>query len=152
MVSMAQRIEALRTQRNISRPALAVALGFSKNAIEKFETGRQSPTKEQAQKLADYFGVSIFYLKGESDDPTRQDSWLSGNYVEERGHVPMETASPKKAQVVQAPVAGQGTIFDSFLKSKAFQEMVRTSVREVLQSPEGQELIAKAVKRELARR
>lgn len=152
MVSMAQRIEALRTERNISRPALASALGLPKNAIEKFETGRQSPTKEQAQKIADYFGVSIFYLRGESDDPTRQDSWLSGSFADEGGHVPMEPPKAKKAQPVQAAPSGQGTIFDSFLKSKAFQDMVRETVQEVLRSPEGQELIAKAVKRELARR
>lgn len=152
MVSMAQRIEALRTERNISRPALAAALGFPKNAMEKFETGRQSPTKEQVQKLADYFGVSVFYLRGESDDPTRQDSWLSGNFAEERGHVPMEAPKAKRPQNVQAAPSGQGTIFDSFLKSKAFQDMVRETVQEVLRSPEGQELIAKAVKRELARR
>ena len=96
MVSMAQRIEELRTEQNMSRPALAAMLGFPKNAIEKFETGRQSPTKEQAQKLADHFGVSLFYLKGESNDRTRMGDWmgqaLSGN---DEGHVPIQ---PKKAK------------------------------------------------------
>ena len=52
MVTLAQRIEALRTERNLSRPALSAALGFSKNAVEKFETGRQTPTKDQQDKLA----------------------------------------------------------------------------------------------------
>ena len=65
MVTMAQRIEELRTERGLSRPSLAAALGLPKNAIEKFETGRQSPTKEQVQALADYFAVSVFYLRGE---------------------------------------------------------------------------------------
>ena len=36
MVTMAQRIEALRDEAGLSRPALASALGFPKNAIEKF--------------------------------------------------------------------------------------------------------------------
>lgn len=148
MVSMAQRIEELRTEQNLSRPALAAVLGFPKNAIEKFETGRQSPTKEQAQKLADHFGVSMFYLKGESNDRTRMDDWMgqamSGN---DEGHVPIQ---PKKVKPQPEVVAsGQGTIFDSFLKSKAFQDMVRSTVTEVLRSPEGQELIAKAVRKEL---
>ena len=44
MITLAQRIEELRTARNLSRPALSAALGFPKNAIEKFETGRQTPT------------------------------------------------------------------------------------------------------------
>lgn len=151
MVTMAQRIEELRTERGMSRPALAAELGFPKNAIEKLETGRQSPTKEQAQKLADFFGVSLFYLKGESNDRTRMDDWmgqvLSGN---EEGHVPIQPKKP--APKPQAAPSGQGTIFDSFLKSKAFQEMVRSTVTEVLRSPEGQELLAKAIGRELERR
>ena len=151
MVTMAQRIEELRTEQNMSRPALAAALGFPKNAMEKFETGRQSPTKEQAQKLADFFGVSMFYLKGESNDRTRMDDWmgqaLSGN---DEGHVPIQ---PKKAKPQpEVSSSGQGSIMDSFLKSKAFQDMVRATVTEVLRSPEGQDLIAKVVKRELDRR
>ena len=151
MVTMAQRIEQLRTEQNMSRPALAAALGFPKNSLEKFETGRQSPTKEQAQKLADHFGVSMFYLKGESNDRTRMDDWmgdvLSGN---EQDHVPIQ---PKKQKPQPETIpSGQGTIFDSFLKSKAFQDMVRATVADVLRSPEGQELIAKAVRKELDKR
>lgn len=151
MVTMAQRIEELRTEQNMSRPALAAALGFPKTALEKFETGRQSPTKEQAQKLADFFGVSMLYLRGESNDRTRMDDWmesaLSGN---DAGHVPIQPKKPK-SQPEMVP-SGQGSIFDSFLKSKAFQDMVRSTVTDVLRSPEGQELIAKAVRKELERR
>ncbi len=151
MVTMAQRIEELRTEQNMSRPALAAALGFPKNALEKFETGRQSPTKEQAQKLADFFGVSMFYLRGESNDRTRMDDWIGQALSDSgEGHVPIQ---PKKAKPQpEAMPSGQGTIFDSFLKSKSFQEMLRTTVIDVLRSPEGQELINKAVRKELDKR
>ena len=64
MVTMAQRIEELRTKKAMSRPALAAALGLPRLSIEKFETGRQTPTQEQQQKLASAFGVSIDYLVG----------------------------------------------------------------------------------------
>lgn len=60
MVTLAQRIGELRTERGLTRPALSAALGLPKNAAEKFETGRQTPTQEQQQKLADFFGVSLF--------------------------------------------------------------------------------------------
>ena len=151
MVTLGQRIEELRTEQNMSRPGLAAALGFPKNAIEKFETGRQSPTKEQAQKLADFFGVSMFYLKGESNDRTRMDDWMGQALSDhEDGHVPIQ---PKKAKTKPEMIpSGQGTIFDSFLKNKAFQDMVRSTVVEVLRSPEGQELMAKVVRRELERK
>ena len=71
MITMAQRIEALRVEKGLSRPQLSAALGLPKSAMEKFETGRQTPTQDQQKKLADYFGVSLFYLRGESDDRTR---------------------------------------------------------------------------------
>ena len=64
MVALAQRITELREERGMSRPALAQALGFPKPAIEKFETGRLTPSQEQQQKLADFFEVSLFYLQG----------------------------------------------------------------------------------------
>ena len=47
MVTMAQRIEELRNEKGMSRPALASALGLPRLAIEKFETGRQTPTQDQ---------------------------------------------------------------------------------------------------------
>ena len=76
MVTLAQRLEALRTEKGLTRPALSVALGMPRNAVEKFETGRQTPTKEQQNKIAAYFGVSLAYLQGESDDPTSMASWI----------------------------------------------------------------------------
>lgn len=83
MVTMAQRIEELRTKKGISRPALAAALGLPRLSVEKFETGRQTPTQEQQQKLAAAFGVSLSYLRGETDDPTSMDNWLSGALPQE---------------------------------------------------------------------
>lgn len=50
MITMAQRIEELRTEKGLSRPALSAALGFPKTAAEKFETGRATPTAEPAEE------------------------------------------------------------------------------------------------------
>lgn len=154
MITMAQRIEALRTERGLSRPALSAALGFPKTAVEKFETGRQTPTQDQQDKLAAYFGVSLFYLRGESDDPTRMENWLNTGYVEEE---PAPRPAPRPASpkiVAQSSAAGQNdsNMFSAFMKSKSFQDLLRATVLDVLRSPEGQELIAKAVRKEVGRR
>ena len=154
MITMAQRIEALRTERGLSRPALSAALGFPKTAVEKFETGRQTPTQDQQDKLASYFGVSLFYLRGESDDPTRMENWLNTGYVEEE---PAPRPAPRPASpkiVAQSSAAGQNdsNMFSAFMKSKSFQDLLRATVLDVLRSPEGQELIARAVRKEVGRR
>ena len=154
MITMSQRIEALRTERGLSRPALSAALGFPKTAVEKFETGRQTPTQDQQDKLASYFGVSLFYLRGESDDPTRMESWLNTGYVEEEP-APRPVPRPAAPKIVaQSSAAGQNdsNMFSAFMKSKSFQDLLRATVLDVLRSPEGQELIAKAVRKEVGRR
>ena len=154
MITMAQRIEALRTERGLSRPALSAALGFPKTAVEKFETGRQTPTQDQQDKLASYFGVSLFYLRGESDDPTRMESWLNTGYVEEEP-APRPVPRPAAPKIVaQSSAAGQNdsNMFSAFMKSKSFQDLLRATVLDVLRSPEGQELIATAVRKEVGRR
>ena len=154
MVTIAQRIETLRVQKSLSRPALAAALGLPRMSVEKFETGRQTPSQDQQVKLAQYFGVSLAYLRGEADDPADSDSWLSGNFVDEpAAPQPVSKAVPRPtAQVVQSSGGGgDGAVFSALLKSKSFQDMVRSTVLEVLRSPEGQQLLAKAVRKELGR-
>ena len=122
--------------------------------MEKFETGRQTPTQDQQDKLASYFGVSLFYLRGESDDPTRMESWLNTGYVEEEP-APRPVPRPAAPKIVaQSSAAGQNdsNMFSAFMKSKPFQDLLRATVLDVLRSPEGQELIAKAVRKEVGRR
>ena len=150
MVTIAQRIELLRTQRGLSRPALSTALGLPRMAVEKFETGRQTPTQEQQAKIAAFFDVSLFYLRGESDDPTNMDSWLNGNVPDDAPPSPPPVSHPK---VVQSSGGKEdGAVFSALLKSKSFQSLVHDTVLEVLRSPEGQELLSKAIRKELGRR
>ena len=149
MVTLAQRITELRTERGMSRPELSAALGLPKNCIEKFETGRQTPTQEQQAKMAAYFEVSPFYLRGESNDRTRQETWMDGGFVDdEPAPAPVRRAAPRPAPVSHGKDEG-GSLLDPLMKNKAFQDMVRATVLEVLRSPEGQELLAQAVRRQL---
>ena len=154
MVTMAQRIEALRTEKGLSRPALSAALGLPKSAAEKFETGRQTPTQEQQRRMASFFGVSVFYLRGESDDRTDMENWLNSSFADE----PPQSVRPRPAAPERPAVAassggqGDGAVFSALLKSKAFQDLVRDAVVQALRSPEGQALIAGAVRKELNRR
>ena len=108
MVTMAQRIEALRTEKGLSRPALSAALGLPRNATEKFETGRQTPTQDQQQKLASFFGVSVFYLRGESDDRTQMENWLNNSFSDEPAQPVRPTRPAPERPVVTASSGGQG--------------------------------------------
>ena len=142
MVTLAQRIESLRTERGMSRPALSAALGFSKNAVEKFETGRATPTRDQMEKMAAYFEVSASYLRGESRDRLQPDGWMEE---------PVEPVSrPERAP--KSASREQGAGFHSFLNSKGVQDMLRSAVLDVLRSPEGQEILRRVIQKELDQR
>ncbi|BAK99986.1 putative Xre family DNA-binding protein [Oscillibacter valericigenes Sjm18-20] len=142
MITMAHRIQQLRAERGVSAPALSAALGLPRTAVEKFEAGRQTPTQDQQQKLASFFGVSAFYLRGESDDRTQMSDWMDGAFLDEPSPAPAPARPAKKVAVSE-----DGAIFDAFLNSKKFQGALRTTVLEVLRSPDGQALIEKAVRR-----
>ena len=68
----ASRILSLRKERAISQQALADHLGVSFHQVSKMETGQRGASLEVACALADYFNVSLDYLVGRSDDPTRR--------------------------------------------------------------------------------
>lgn len=100
--------------------------------------------------MAAFFGVSLFYLRGESNDRTRQETWMDGGFQDEE-----EPAPPPRRAARPVPQSGpagqdQGTVFDAFLHSKAFQDMIRAAVQEALRSPEGQDILTQAVRKELA--
>ena len=151
MVTLSQRIEELRTEKGLSRPALSSALGFPRNAVEKFETGRQTPTREQQDKMADFFGVSVFYLKGESNDRTRQENWMDGDFVDDEVVVSAPRKVSKPVAKAQTSTGEQATVFDSIAGGKAFQEALRGAVLDVLRSPEGQALLTQAIRKELSK-
>lgn len=67
----AERLLALRKEKNVSQQTLAEQLGVSFHQVSKMETGQRGASLEVACALADYFNVSLDYLCGRSDDPAR---------------------------------------------------------------------------------
>lgn len=147
MVTMAKRIEELRTEKGLSRPELAAALGLPRMSVEKFETGRQTPSQEQQKKMAAYFGVPVPYLRGETSDTTTMGDWMDGAFMDRPTAAPVVRKPARPVVVESAGESGGGSMVDAFLNSKKFQESLRTAVLDVLRSPEGQALLAKAVKK-----
>lgn len=151
MVTLAQRLESLRTEKGLTRPALSTALGLPRNAVEKFETGRQTPTKEQQDKLARYFDVSLAYLRGESDDPTSMANWMTtalSGAEPEPDPIPVRRAAPA-APKPQSASGQTGGVLAALLSNKAFHDTIRAEILDVLRTREGQELLADIVKKEI---
>ena len=53
----------------MSQIALAMVLNMSQNSISRYETGEREADYETLIAFADYFGVSVDYLLGRTDNP-----------------------------------------------------------------------------------
>lgn len=65
---IAKRVKDLRKQNNVTQKTLAEYLGIAEVSYQRFEYGTSSLKLENLVKLADYFGVSLDYLVGRTDE------------------------------------------------------------------------------------
>ena len=67
-VTFENKVRVLRKDLDKTLEEVAKETGISRSAISSYENGYSIPKKENAKKLADYFGVSISYLLGIDDN------------------------------------------------------------------------------------
>lgn len=66
------RIRDLRKKARMSQQALADQIGVFRNTISNWETGYSQISLENAQKVAEFFQVSMDYLLSISSDPAEE--------------------------------------------------------------------------------
>lgn len=62
-------LRTLRKQRGLSLKALGETLGLAESTVSLYETGKRQPDNDTLVKIANFFGVTIDYLLGVSNDP-----------------------------------------------------------------------------------
>ena len=70
-MTFSKRICQLKLERKLLQKDIAAAIGLSLRAYQCYEKGQKEPTLSVLIRLADFFDVSLDYLVGRSDDPTR---------------------------------------------------------------------------------
>ena len=63
------RLKELRIRDGVSQLKLAMDLNLNQNSISRYEQGKREADYSTLIALADYFGVSIDYLLGRTDNP-----------------------------------------------------------------------------------
>ena len=71
MTSLSAQFKKVRTEKGFTQKQTAEALGITEQAYQRYEYGKVVPSALVLIALADYFDVSIDYLVGRSDDPSR---------------------------------------------------------------------------------
>ena len=76
MASIGERIKDLRIKNNLSQNDLAKSLGIKRHTISAYETNSITPPIDKLILISKYYGVSIDYLCGVSDNPIINDTKL----------------------------------------------------------------------------
>lgn len=90
---MENRLKILRKEKGKTQTELAEEIGVSKITVLRWEQGERQIKPEKAQQLADYFGVSVGYLLGYSENadtpfgeyiptPREYNSWKEFDYIQ----------------------------------------------------------------------
>jgi len=66
---MYPRIRDLREDRDMNQTQIAKVLGMSQTGYSKYETGENDPSTQVLIALANFYGVSVDYLLGRTDNP-----------------------------------------------------------------------------------
>jgi transcriptional regulator with XRE-family HTH domain len=70
MARCGDRIALLREKRGMTQEELSGKLGISRAALSHYETNRREPDIDTLNKIANFFGVSLDYLLGRTNDPS----------------------------------------------------------------------------------
>lgn len=66
---MANRLRQMRVSKGLNQNEVGELVGMEQSAVSKWERGATEPDHNTLRILSDYYGVSIDYLLGSSDDP-----------------------------------------------------------------------------------
>lgn len=69
MSTFQERLLHLRKEAGFNQQDMAKDLGIVFRSYRRYECGESEPTLSTLVKLADYFGVSLDYLAGRTEDP-----------------------------------------------------------------------------------
>ena len=68
MTKLPERLLALRQERDLSQKSLVKEMGIALNTYVRYERGEREPDASALVRIADFYGVSIDYLVGRSEE------------------------------------------------------------------------------------
>lgn len=71
MPTFGERLKQLRVDKSLTQKDMAEYLNIATNAYQNYEYNKREMNIKTLTILADYFDVSVDYLIGRTDDPTR---------------------------------------------------------------------------------
>ena len=116
-----ERVTALREEKGVTQIQMANDLGLNKNTFGKWKQGAM-PLRSTQLNLAKYFGVSVDYLMGKTNNPIPPSGQI-GNYqpYEKRGLRPViGLASAGTGVIAEEMIVGWEAVEDEYDNDNCF--------------------------------
>lgn len=68
MTKLPERLLALRQEQNLSQKSLVQEMGLALNTYVRYERGERVPDADVLVRIADFYGVTLDYLVGRSEE------------------------------------------------------------------------------------
>ena len=68
MAKLFERLRLLRKEQNLPQEKTAAEIGVGFSTYRRYETGERVPDADVLVRIADFYGVSIDYLVGRSEE------------------------------------------------------------------------------------
>ena len=81
-IKFGERLRNLRRSRGIQQAELGHRFKLSPSAIGSYERGLREPTYAHLVAFAEFFGVSIDYMMGRTEETMTVDNYISGSTID----------------------------------------------------------------------
>ena len=116
MSKFPERFRYCRLQKGLTQVQMGNELNISMRTVQEYEAGKREPRKQdKLLKIADYFGVTVDYLVGRSDDP----HGVASPMPFEVTFVPIYDFSAVAKSGLDAPVSGKLPVLAELLPDAA---------------------------------
>ncbi len=128
------RLKSLREATGLSQAKLAAELGVRQSTVGGWESGKREPNFNTTISIGDYFGVSVDYLLGRTDDPLfsqdiEVDKQSVRTYGPKKEALPPEELAEIRDAISRAvaadPVAAQTADIRSYIRQIVREELDR---------------------------
>ncbi|AFU14624.1 hypothetical protein IEC_03100 [Bacillus toyonensis] len=97
-----ERIFELRKEKKLTQEKIGENIGVSKQTVSKYEKGTKIPSRENIEKLADFFNVPTDFLLGKSDSTIKSSNNIKEIFESDELHWDGRKLSPDEIESVKA--------------------------------------------------
>ena len=130
MATIGDRLRYLITERGMEQKQFAETFGLKVSTLNGYVTGYRSPDIDLQKRFADFFGVSVDYLIGRTDERTMSEKRFRGSNIELiKGNLTFGELSADISRKLNFPSEYSDLFSAEYLENLAAEKIIPTPQR-----------------------